>query len=261
MTKQDKQTLGIDCSADFHIHIGQFYQHYYSPKNVIQAVAECGIKRINFSDTSAGAGVQTREDALVLHSFMQNEVTEALRLCKQYNIEAKAYLWVVPEFWAHGYTLQKDLQTGLYSGLKLHPRFFFDRYSVKEQNAISEETFKTAREQNLPILIHTGVDENLDEPKRFEDFFERYQDVKVTLAHCKDYESCITYFAKYKNVFGDTAFCPEDAMRAIADAGFIERMYFGTDFPVTHYFNHRKESAMDDVPLKDLIAQYKADIA
>lgn len=256
MKRIEQKNLGINCSSDFHVHVGQFYQHYYSPKNVVAALFECGVKKIIFSCASAGFTTNTKKDSSELHEFVQNEVLETLELCKNAKIESKAYLWVVPEFFQNGFTLESDFKTGLYSGIKLHPRTFFNRYDVKNQNIYIEESFNFAKKFNLPILLHTGIDENIDEPERFEDFFKRFPEVKVTLAHCRKYETFIKYFSKFPQLSGDTAFASEESIKAICNAGFTNRLFFGTDFPVTHYFNHREESAIENVSVEDLIADY-----
>ncbi len=260
MTLSAQAKLGIDCSADFHVHVGQFYQKYYSPQNVIEAVLLAGIKSIVFSSTSAGVSSDNKAEMIELHDFVQNEVSDTLELASKAGIEAKAFLWVSPEFWKAGFSLEKDLESGLYAGIKLNPRTFFERYSPDEQDEIVEKTFCVARDFNLPILLHTGIDEGLDCPKRFERFFKDFSTVSVTLAHIRDYETCIDYFARYNNLLGDTAFASDEAINAVCNAGFVDRLRFGTDFPVTHYFVHRDDGKSEDVGKEELILQYKADI-
>ena len=115
------------------------------------------------------------------------------------------------------------------------------------------EIFKFADFYNLPIYIHTGCSE-CDQPLQFERWFKYFPKVEVHLAHCKDPKPIITIFSKYKNIYGDTAFCPSDSYNAICKAGFKERMLFGTDFPITHYFNNHlfgKKISMKEQYLED----------
>ena len=83
-----------------------------------------------------------------------------------------------------------------------------------------------------------------------------FPEVKVHLAHCKDPEPIIQLFSKYKNLVGDTAFCPQDSYEAICKAGFKDRMFFGTDFPISHWYEHHGEK---DFPTdeKNLTESYK----
>ena len=60
--------------------------------------------------------------------------------------------------------------------------------------------------------------------------------MRFVLAHCKDVEGVIDIFKKYKNVYGDTAFSSKRTCNEIFKAGFRNRMLFGTDFPITHWF-------------------------
>jgi predicted TIM-barrel fold metal-dependent hydrolase len=69
----------------------------------------------------------------------------------------------------------------------------------------------------------------------------------------------IEMFRTYKNVYGDTAFMPEESVYAVVKAGFADRILLGSDFPITHYFAQRnKEDNETNIILEQ---QYKKDIA
>ena len=112
-----------------------------------------------------------------------------------------------------------------------------------------------AEKENYEIYFHTGCSEK-DNPLLFEKWFHDFPKVKVHLAHCKDPEPIIKLFSKYKNLVGDTAFCPQDSYEAICKAGFKDRMFFGTDFPISHWYEHYGEK---DFPTdeKSLTESYK----
>ena len=112
-----------------------------------------------------------------------------------------------------------------------------------------------AGKENYEIYFHTGCSER-DNPLLFENWFSDFPKVKVHLAHCKDPEPIIHLFSKYKNLVGDTAFCPEDSYKKIYEAGFKDRMFFGTDFPISHWYEHYGEK---DFPTdeKTLTESYK----
>ena len=103
-----------------------------------------------------------------------------------------------------------------------------------------------------------------DRPYLFESWFKQFPDVEVHLAHCKDSAPIIDLFTKYKNLFGDTAFCPTDSYGEICDAGFKNRMFFGSDFPITHFLNlneSEREKKELQPSFKELNDNYKMSLA
>ncbi|MBQ2354940.1 MAG: amidohydrolase family protein, partial [Treponema sp.] len=104
--------------------------------------------------------------------------------------------------------------------------------------------FEFAQKYKLPLFIHTGLSE-ADEPLQFEKWFCKFPDVKTHLAHCKDPDATISLFSKHPNLLGDTAFCPHDSYSKICKAGFKDRMLFGTDFPITHWYEQNKNADYD----------------
>jgi predicted TIM-barrel fold metal-dependent hydrolase len=83
-------------------------------------------------------------------------------------------------------------------------------------------------------------------------FFGEYKKAKIILAHCRPANETIAMMKKYPNVIGDTAFAPKERIDEIRDAGFIERVIFGTDFPITHYFSEESGISMREQYTKDL---------
>ena len=79
--------------------------------------------------------------------------------------------------------------------------------------------------------------DTVDSPKRFEEYFSKYKNVKFVLAHCKESATIIELFKKYPNVYGDTAFCPKESYDLISKMGFKNRLQYGTDFPIMFLHN------------------------
>ena len=125
----------------------------------------------------------------------------------------------------------------------------------KKRADLLTKVFEFAEKKNYEIYFHTGCSET-DNPLNFEKWFVEYPQVKVHLAHCKDPEPIIELFSKCENLVGDTAFCPQDSYEAICKAGFKDRMFFGTDFPISHWYEHHGEK---DFPTdgKSLTESYK----
>jgi hypothetical protein len=64
---------------------------------------------------------------------------------------------------------------------------------------------------------------------------------------------------KYRNVFCDTAFVPFHDVQNIVSAGFAERIFTGSDFPITHYFTTKypEEAGDSSIALQE---QYVKDL-
>ena len=231
---------------DSHVHIGQFYEEYYSFDMVFDIIFNSGrVDKIVYS--SASSCIRD-----VRYDFVRKEIEAAL---KKYPADIAAPLfWVVPDYINQGIkaeTVMKDLN---YNGFKLHPLgndWNFENDT--KQCEILHEVFDYADKRQMRILIHTG-ESGVDNPDRFERFFGEYKNAKIILAHCRPANETIKLMQKYPNVFGDTAFAPKERIDEIESAGFAERLIFGTDFPITHYFCGRNYG----VPLRE---QYKRDLS
>jgi predicted TIM-barrel fold metal-dependent hydrolase len=49
----------------------------------------------------------------------------------------------------------------------------------------------------------------------------------------------IEMLRKYDNAYCDTAFTTETEIRKIISVGFTEKIIFGSDFPITHFFREK----------------------
>jgi predicted TIM-barrel fold metal-dependent hydrolase len=218
--------------SDSHIHIGQFHDVHYDPLEILQIVAEQGIKHCVYSSTTSG-------EPNVKYSKIEKEISAASKAFP--HSKFKPYLWYVTDYIKKGITAKNAFENLPYKGIKLHPKWDIWNFSDKNHLKTLRSLFSYAAENNIPVLIHSGPDPS-EKPEFFERFFIEYPSVKFTLAHCRPVYETIAMFALYKNIYGDTAFLPEDDLRKIVKAGFGKRIIFGSDFPITHYFATRKWS-------------------
>jgi hypothetical protein len=217
---------------DTHIHIGQFEEEYYEFERVFEAIfASEKITQIRYSSTSSCIFD-------VKYSFVFKEI-EASQ--KQYENKATPLFWFVPDYVNQGVKIETAMSELNYGGFKLHPlgnNWNFE--SDTKQMEILHEIFDYADKRNLPIKIHTG-ESGVDRPNRFEQFFGKYKNAQIILAHCRPAAETVELMEKYTNVFGDTAFAPKERIDLVKNAGFGDRIIFGTDFPITHYFYGREK--------------------
>ena len=229
---------------DSHVHIGQFKEVYYDFDRIFDVVFNSEkIDGIVYSSTSSYIPD-------VKYDFVRKEIESASKKCPAET--ATPLFWVVPDYVRQGITIKTAMNELNYGGFKLHSLGNeWDFENDTKQCEVLHETFDYADKHNMRILIHTGGS-GVDRPNRFERFFGEYKDATIILAHCRPADEAIKVMQKYPHVFGDTAFAPKDRIDAIKAAGLGERLIFGTDFPITHYFYGRNSISLEE--------QYKNDI-
>ena len=218
---------------DIHTHIGQFYQTKYDFHNIFKALKNNGVDETTFAYLTP----LFIESALAIDFYktMTEETKEALSFGEEIGLKVNPLYWIDPMVLFGGFTLESILKDLDYKGLVVHP-FLNDWNPADEKRSnLLTQVFQFAKQNNYDIYFHTGCSPT-DNPLNFEKWFIEFPEVKVHLAHCKDPKPIIHLFSKCKNLVGDTAFCPEDSYKAICKAGFKNRMFFGTDFPISHWY-------------------------
>lgn len=223
---------------DIHTHIGQFNQTKYDFHNIFKALKNNGVDETTFAYLTPL--FTDSASAIEFYKAMTEETKDAVEFAKEIGLKVNPLYWIDPMVLFGGMTLESIMEDLNYKGLVVHP-FLNDWNPSDEKRAtLLTQVFEFAEQSNFEIYLHTGCSEK-DNPLQFEQWFSDFPQVKVHLAHCKDPEPIIQLFSKYKNLVGDTAFCPQDSYKAICDAGFKDRMFFGTDFPITHWYEHLGE--------------------
>lgn len=243
----------LNTKVDYHVHTGQWHEIYYEPRDVIRSLKASGTDEIYFSSTTSGRyckesiAVQGNTDlqkslptARELYEFIREEIGTALDEAKKVGLKAHPLYWVIPE--VHGVknqskaaTIKEAMSDLPYEGFKIHPRGNPWNLEDDETWRLTEEVFSYAEEHSLFILIHAGPDD-FELPSKFESFIARHPKVLVQLAHCRPLKDTLYMLRTYPNVVCDTAFVDDETKKKIEEAGFADRIRFGTDFPITHYF-------------------------
>lgn len=247
--------------TDYHVHIGQWFNIYYSSESVFTALKATGTDEIWFSSTtseryctespavieSISLGKKNANgkhanlqfpSALELYEIVREEIKNALKTAEKINLKAHALYWVVPEIHKSrlaNVTIEKAMAELPYEGFKIHPRGNIWDLNDEKTVALANEVFDYAEKHNLMILIHCGPDD-CELPEKFEPFIASHPIVNVQLAHTRPLKNTLKMLKKYPNTMCDTAFAPKDVQNKVIKAGFSDRMRFGTDFPITHYY-------------------------
>ena len=95
---------------------------------------------------------------------------------------------------------------------------------------------EVARRLEVPVLFHTG---NFKECKAsvFKNLCKQYDDLTFVLAHGRPLDEAKNVLETCSNVYVDTAFMPADHVKELADAGYSNRILFGTDVPINLLYN------------------------
>jgi predicted TIM-barrel fold metal-dependent hydrolase len=234
--------------VDHHIHTGQFNETYYDLAEIIEIVMEKCEGLCFSSTTSCKDGV--------LYTEVEKEIADTLAGIAWSAETVRPFLWYSPTFVGQGVTVEKAMRNLPYKGIKIHP--LADRWDLSDTKKleIAHDIFEYAGQHKLPVLIHTGPN-GVDAPAAFSRFFSLCSETKCILAHCRPTEETIPLLREYPNVYGDTAFLPEENVRKIADENLTHKILPGSDFPITHYFSN-KYGNEKSVTLRE---QYNRDFA
>jgi len=122
-------------------------------------------------------------------------------------------------------------------GFKIHPNFS----PFPAHHICHEALFETANRNNLFVIIHTGcftipsyANQKPAEPGLFADYFERFPDVRVCLAHMnRDHpQRAWDLMHRYENVYADTSWQTRESIAAAIEAVGNERIVLGSDWPL-----------------------------
>jgi predicted TIM-barrel fold metal-dependent hydrolase len=217
--------------TDNHVHIGQFEDIYYHGLEIADIIMSSGMEALSFSSTTSCADNITYID-------IEKEILELLSKVSYLHEIIRPFLWYIPEYINQNISVQNAFAAVPYKGIKLHPQAHKWMFDNNQHMEVLHSLFDYADQNSLPILIHTG--ENVvDSPDRFEYFFREYTNVQCILAHSRPLDTTIEMLKKYTNMLCDTAFVSEDNVHLLISAGYREKILFGSDFPITHYFNNK----------------------
>ena len=237
---------------DNHIHVGQFKEIYYDPIEITDIVMSTGMESMAFSSTSSCIDN-------ISYPAIEKEILSLLSLVSYSDETIRPFLWYIPDYINQNISIESMFAGIPYKGIKVHPFAHNWDFSDTRHLEILHKLFDYAARDNLPVLIHTGYS-GVDRADRFVRFMVEYRDVKIILAHCCPLETTIELSRKHNNVYCDISFVPEKDIRRIASDGLKEKIVFGSDFPITHFFKTTCPSTGDN-PSISLREQYAEDIA
>ena len=206
----------IDC----HIHIGQYYNNYFAPYTVYQLMEQLGVEYYIASSTT-----QCEEN----YSKVLDEFRQLIDIAGE---KVLPVMWITPEGLKGNiaWYLESDIK---WRCLKIHP--FLHKHIWNPQGELLKEVIDIARELKVPLLIHTGNEDEC-QSRIFEDAIAENADVTFILAHGRPYKDASAITKTYDNAYVDSAFMSVDEMKLFIDDRLSHKLLWGTDMCIPRHF-------------------------
>lgn len=208
--------------CDSHIHIGKFEGNLeFEPKFVAQTLIANGVDKWLYFSTASNA--EDFDENVYIDDFY-NKMNTMYDVAGERAIPA---LWLSFKMFS---TYEKYISSD-FKALKFHIGVE-DKYL---SDIAIDMVFSVAQKVKLPLIIHTGDDEFCS-CNRFLNLAKKHKKLKIILAHGRPLNGAINALKECRNIFIDTAFMPVEYAKILVSEGFLDRLIFGTDFPVQKYF-------------------------
>lgn len=208
---------------DSHIHVGQFYDRYYSPSYISRLMHRVGVDYYAVSSTS-----MCEEDYMKV-------LDELYGLIELDGDKVLPVMWITPD------GLEGNIAWFLESRvkwrcLKIHPFMHQERWA--SDSGLLREIVDIARHLDVPLLIHTGEDKCC-KSELYAPIIEENEDINFILAHGRPVESAKQIVRSCDNAYIDSAFMPPSIMKQFIESGLSHKMLWGTDMCIPeHYYPH-----------------------
>lgn len=209
---------------DSHIHVGQYYDQYHSPAEIARLANDVGIDYLAVSSTT-----MCEEN----YEKVVGEIEELISLLGERILPT---MWITP-FGLEGniaWFLESDIK---WRCLKVHP--FLHKNDWNPAGSQFAEVIEIARELEIPLLIHTGVDECCRSSK-YISLISSNPDITFILAHGQPHEDALMVLNNCNNAFVDSAFMCLQQMVEIVETGFANRLLWGTDMLIPSHFSPKQ---------------------
>lgn len=205
---------------DSHIHVGQYFDRYFSPQQISYLMKTVGVDYYAVSSTTMCEEIYPK---------VLDELHELIALD---NEKVLPVMWITPEGLKGNiaWFLESDIQ---WRCIKIHPYLHQESWVADSDNC--NEVVDIARELKIPLLIHTG-NESCCQAKKYEHLILKNHDVVFILAHGRPIDEAICLAQKYSNVYVDSAFMPIPDMQQIISSGLSHKLLWGTDMCIPAHF-------------------------
>lgn len=206
---------------DAHCHVGEGYHYQLRPQDLLAQMDELGIDRA----VLVPADRQIAVDNVEGNDFL-------LRVIERWPDRFWGFATVNP--W-YGRRAEKELRRALVaglSGLKLHPVL----QGFLLCDPVVHPVVEVAIEMEVPIFFHTGTPINAL-PLQLAELAQCYPEGCFIMGHLGNPDFWLDVPAamgQAPNLWGEISPNLPTAVKRVADAGFADRLLFGSDAPLTY---------------------------
>ena len=212
--------------TDHHTHIGQFYDLYTSPSELVRMVDVVGVEQFATSSTT------------ICEGNYRKVLAEMSELVGMAGNRVLPVLWILPQMLSDG-GLQQFLDSGIqWKMLKIHPQLHPLSWHCGSRNL--QKVIRLAKRLQLPLMIHTGEFAGCY-PFLFERSIRNNPSVTFILAHGRPLDETVNMLQRYPNVLTDTAFMPIEHIAELCCLNLSHRILWGSDIPIPHYYNRKED--------------------
>lgn len=206
---------------DSHVHVGQFFNSYFSAEYIFDFTKKCGINQFVVSSTSA------------CEDNIEKVIAELSHLCEIGGTNILPCLWLT-ETMIHSPKFNSYFECGVsWRCLKIHPALHPEQWESRSQQIST--VISLARLLHIPLLIHTGYDATCRSDK-YDKEIASNPDVNFILAHGRPLDATSKSLISYTNTYVDTAFMPIEDIIHLVNIGYGDRILWGSDFPITQFY-------------------------
>ena len=206
---------------DNHVHVGWFTDGYHTPREVWDSAMAAGIDGMAVSSTSTCAE---------LYKVVVRELRVLIKLGGE---RVRPILWLTPKMMRCRYAVPYMLHSKIpWQGIKMHWEAYKEWVNNKK---LVVKGLEIARWLGVPVLFHTGNFASCH-AGLFADIIAENQDLTFVLAHGRPLDETLEVVRNNENSFIDTSFMPAQDLQQLVDKGLVDRILFGTDFPINEVF-------------------------
>lgn len=217
---------------DAHVHIG-----YWPSLNKVKRTLIASLKKYEFdyaifSSDASEVLSQDHPDWPDVNCYSSLEIAkDALSFAKKHKNLFMLY-WIKP----NGEKLTQEMKEFILSnrniikGLKIHPCLS----EMKITDHKLEPYLQFAKENDLPILVHTAKDKYSD-IKYLSKVCKKYPTVNFIAAHMQllsNNKSAVKELKANPNLYGDTAWVKPENIKYAINEGLENKIMFGSDNPI-----------------------------
>ncbi len=204
---------------DAHLHVGQFYDIYTTPAELLRYMDDVKIERAAVSSTT------------ICEENYNKVLREMTALTESGRDRIVPVLWVTAAM-LESEELNRFLDSRIgWKAIKIHRLTGW----TSQFDAQIAPCLEVAKELDIPIIFHTGEDSDCN-AGNFDAIVRQHPDLRFILAHSKPAGEVREMMLNYPHLLCDTSFQTAENIVRLVRSGLEERILWGSDYPIPKYY-------------------------